>query len=130
MPGGRPTIYSDEMVRKARLYVKGGFKHPEEPGEDPEVIPTVEGLAYLLGISIDTCYTWAKEEGKEEFSDVLAELKKKQARILLSGGLAGGYSPVISKLLLVSKHGYEDKKAVEFSGSLSLSGLFDASEEA
>lgn len=129
MPGGRPTIYSDEMVRKARLYVKGGFKNPEEPGEDPEVIPTVEGLAYLLGISVETCYVWAKEEGKEEFSEVLAELKKKQARILLSGGLAGGYSPVISKLLLVSKHGYEDKSQVEHSGSLSLEGLFEAAKK-
>lgn len=126
---GRPTIYSDEMVRKARLYVDGGFKAPDDPKEEPEVIPTIEGLAYLLKISKETCYTWEKEEGKEDFSDVLADLRQKQARILLSGGLAGGYSPVISKLLLVSKHGYEDKSSVDFKGSLSLEGLFDAAKD-
>lgn len=112
MPAGRPTVYSDEIVRKASKYVSDSTAWEED------VIPTVEGLAEYLDLSKDTLYAWAKEADEEgnlikpEFSDVLAKLKDKQARKLVAGGLAGGYSPVITKLLLMSKHGYVEKKAL------------------
>lgn len=41
MPGGRPTVYSDEVVRKAGQYVADSSAWVED------VIPTVEELANI-----------------------------------------------------------------------------------
>lgn len=116
---GRPTIYNEEILNKTKEYVANA--------EDEEVqqltgmsvkgtelyknklnvkIPTIEGLALYLGISRETVYAWEKE--KPEFSDIIAQLRAKQANALISKGLSGDYNPTIAKVLL-SKHGYKEQ---------------------
>lgn len=102
--GGRPTVATPENVNKAWEYVVGGYQEAEEH------FPTVEGLALWLNISKDTLYV------RDEFSDVLEKLKNLQARELIKNGIMGTYSPVITKLLLASKHGYVEKSAQEHTG--------------
>lgn len=117
-PGGRPSEYSQELVEKAKEYL--------EECEDDEIqqtvgmsakgtelfknkvivnIPTIEGLAYHLKINRDTIYDWCKKF--PEFSDIVEDLRAKQAKELINKGLSGDYNPTIAKVLL-TKHGYRE----------------------
>ncbi len=98
---GRPRTYKPDMVEKARRYIAN-----HEDFDDP--VPTVAGLACVLGVVRDTCYQWAKDEDKPEFSDILSELAQKQERCLVRGGLMSEYNSAIAKMML-TKHGYSDK---------------------
>lgn len=101
MTAGRPTVYSPKMITKARNYIAGHLDF-----DDP--VPTVAGLACVLGVVRDTCYQWAKDKDKPEFSDILKELAQKQERVLVANGLLGGFSGPITKMML-TKHGYSDR---------------------
>lgn len=101
MAGGRPKTYKPEMVDKARNYIAD-----HESFDDP--VPTVAGLACVLGVVRDTCYAWANDPEKPEFSDILNELAQKQERVLVRNGLIGGFNAPITKMML-TKHGYSDK---------------------
>ena len=98
---GRPRTYKPDMVEKARRYIAY-----HEEFDDP--VPTVAGLACVLGVVRDTCYQWAKDEDKPEFSDILSELAQKQERCLVRGGLMSDFNAPIAKMML-TKHGYSDK---------------------
>lgn len=100
-PGGRPTVATPENVAKGWEYVEGAYR------DDDELFPTVEGLSLYIGINQDTLHV------RQEFSELLAKLKSKQARDLVRHGIKGEYSPVITKLLLASKHGYVEKTATD-----------------
>ena len=93
MPAGRPTDYSDEMLRKSRDYLDN-FK--EVHGH---IIPSVVGLAKV----------------KKEFSDILRRINNNQHFELLHGGLSGELNSNITKLVL-GKHGYHDKQDQQVSG--------------
>lgn len=117
MAGGRPTEYSEDILTKTIEYLKNCVDHIEEfhktrgeksDGYDRLVrvkIPTIEGLAYELRISKNTIYEWCKVH--KEFSDVIDDLRYKQAQALIEGGLSGDYNPTIAKVLL-TKHGYRE----------------------
>ena len=133
MPSGRPTKYNDSILTKARDYLI----NYEERGD---VIPTVAGLSCELNVSRETLYTWAKEEGKEFFSDILCNIMAKQERVLTNKGLSGDFNPNITKMML-TKHGYSDKQDVNLGGQNGNpvdmkwtvefvdAGVFDASDE-
>ncbi len=72
-------------------------------------LPSIEGLALYLHVHKDTLYEWEKIH--PEFSDVLGDIRAKQADRLISNGLSGDYNPTIAKLLL-TKHGYSDKQEI------------------
>lgn len=101
MPAGRPTKYSEEVVKQAVDYIEGGYK------DAGDVIPSVVGLAIHLNRGKSTLYDWANDETKN-FSDILAYCLDAQERTLLNGGLAGTLNSNITKLAL-GKHGYHDK---------------------
>lgn len=98
---GRPTKYSEELLEAARSYLD----NYEAAGD---VVPTVVGLACELGIAKSTCYDWAAQEDKAEFSDILTRIENTQERLLLSGSLKGEMEKIISKMML-SKHGWVEK---------------------
>ena len=116
--GGRPTIYDEHIIKRTKAYLdlcedtteqetigvsaKGTelFKNKVKVS-----LPTIEGLAYFLGISRDTIYDWCKEH--KEFSYIIEDLRAKQAQELINKGLSGDYNPTIAKVLL-TKHGYRE----------------------
>lgn len=106
----RPTDYNPEILASALNYLEN-FK------ELGDVVPTVAGMACEIGISRETIYAWAKDETKPEFSDILMRVMEKQERNLVNGGLAGGFNPAVTKMML-TKHGYSDKSEVEQSVTL------------
>lgn len=113
----RPTILTDELKNRARLYIKECEDEETEfhktrgttsDGYERLVrvrLPTVEGLAVYLDVARSTLYKW-KDENKE-FSDIIDKLLEKQADMLISKGLSGDYNPTIAKVLL-TKHGYRE----------------------
>lgn len=133
MPGGRPPIYSDEIITKTREYLEScGVEEDtfekftsDSPksssvGHDRVLrvkLPSIEGLAVHLRISRETIRVWAKEKNEDgtlkypEFSGIIEELMAKQAEMLTNRGISGDFNPTITKLLL-TKHGYRDNLAL------------------
>lgn len=99
MRTGRPTDYSEDILKLAKDY--------RDNLPEGEVIHTVEGLSDHINIARSTVYKWAKEEGKEDFSDIIESILNKQGKSLLNKGLTGDYNSTIAKVLL-TKHGYRE----------------------
>jgi len=105
MPGGRPTKYTPEFLTIAKDYLdKFNSKYEDQ-------IPSIAGLAVVSNISRETLRVWGTEEGKEEFSAILAKILAKQESILINKGLSGEFNSNITKLAL-GKHGYHEKHDV------------------
>ena len=99
MAGGRPTLYTDEILPKTEDYLANFPKYDD-------LIPSLAGLACVLGVGKSTMHDW---KGKyPEFSEMLEKLMLAQEKFLLRGGLSGDMNSTISKLVL-SKHGYSDR---------------------
>lgn len=97
----RPTKLTEELLTKAREHVNSFDVSAYT------LLPTIEGLALELKINRDTIYQWEKEN--DEFSDIVSEIREKQAQKLIQLALAGKYNASIAKLILSGKHGYVEK---------------------
>lgn len=98
----RPTKYTKALLEKAEDYLntyETTYEH---------AIPSIAGLAVALDVRRETLHVWAKEEGKEAFSNILGKLLEKQEQVLISKGLKNEFNSNIVKLAL-GKHGYSDK---------------------
>ena len=115
---GRPTTYSQEILDKTKEYIENCDDDEIQQTVGMSVkgtelfktktivnLPTIEGLAYELKVSKNTIYEWEKIH--TEFSDVIDDLRAKQAKELVNKGLSGDYNPTIAKVLL-TKHGYRE----------------------
>lgn len=114
---GRPTILTDELKANARAYIlqceDEETEYHKTRGEKSDSfervirvkIPSIEGLALHLRVARSMIYEWEKID--EEFSDIIDELRAKQAKMLIENGLGGTYNPTIAKVLL-TKHGYRE----------------------
>lgn len=71
-------------------------------------VPTIAGLACVIGTTRKTCHEWANQPDKAEFRDILDELAQRQERELIAHGLAGNFNAPITKMML-TKHGYSDR---------------------
>ncbi len=113
---GRPKIYSQEILDKTVQYIENckDVEEDKENGIAKQVnLPSIEGLAYEIKVNRDTIYAWCKEY--PEFSDIIDDLRAKQAKYLLNKGLSGDYNSTIAKVIL-TKHGYIDKQDVTSDG--------------
>jgi hypothetical protein len=95
------TLFRTAMIAKARNYIADHASF-----DDP--VPTVAGLACVLGVTRKTLYEWAKDPSKVGVSDILEELAQKQERELVKNGLLNAFNAPITKMML-TKHGYSDK---------------------
>lgn len=101
MAGGRPTKYDAEVVALANDYADN-FK------DYGDVVPSIVGLCRHINRSKSIVYDWMKDKNKPEFSDICSKIQEGQEQGLINGGLAGGFAPSVTKMLL-TKHGYSDK---------------------
>ena len=97
---GRPSEYTDEVVKKSLYYLADGYK------DLGDIVPSVAGLACFLGRPRNRLYEWAKRY--DDFQDMLNSIATLQERMLINGGLGGDFNPAISKLMM-AKHNYSDK---------------------
>ncbi|ULJ60787.1 DNA-packaging protein [Wielerella bovis] len=110
-PVGRPSELNADVIECAWAYVKGGFR------DVPNLIPSIAGLAFVLGKSRECMYEWARQNN--EFSDILSAIQITQEMMLIDGGLSGDFNATITKMMM-TKHGYSDKVENEVSGSLNM----------
>lgn len=103
-PGGRPSKYNADMQAAAEQYVNNFHEYGD-------VVPTVASLALHLDVAIKTLYNWATEENPE-FLHIFNRLELLQHKSLVNGGLAGGFNPAVTKMML-TKHGYSDKQEID-----------------
>lgn len=94
---GRPTKATPENIERAWDYALGEWK------DSGDQIPMVEGLASFLAVHRDTLYA------RPEFEEVRQYIKQEQERTLVNNGLVGKFSPVVTKIMLMSKHNYTEK---------------------
>lgn len=120
-PTGRPTKYSDDMIEKAEQYLS--------KCKDAYKLPTVEELAYELGVNDDTIVVWASqrvldEKGNEtkdllhpEFSATYKRLMNMQKYKLMNDGTYGGKSVNSSMaiFLLKANHGMVETTYIDHS---------------
>lgn len=119
----RPTIYSDEIIAQTKAYLESCEDTTEDivSGQSEKgftaykqkvtvKLPSIEGLAYAIKVHKDTIYEWEKIH--DEFSDLINDLRAKQAERLINNGLSGDYNAYIAKALL-AKHGYADRQEID-----------------
>jgi hypothetical protein len=95
------TRFKAKMINDAREYIANHMALG-----DP--VPTVAGLACVLGVTRKTIYEWAKDPSKKGVSDILEELAQTQERELVKNGLLNAFNAPITKMML-TKHGYSDR---------------------
>ena len=119
MGAGRPTKCTPELLAKTRHYID----NYESYGD---LVPSIAGLSVEVGVRRETLHAWNGQEGKEEITNMLAEMLSVQERKLLSGGLGGDMNSNITKLMLC-KHGYSDKQETNFTGDLT-TGVYELTD--
>ena len=106
---GRPSKLNPAMKQAALDYLEDyNDKHEH-------IIPSVVGMAVVLGVAKSTLYKWAEDESTG-FSDTLAKCNDQQELKLINGGLANTFNATIVKLALAN-HGYSDKQQTELTGA-------------
>jgi hypothetical protein len=115
--GGRPTTYTQEVVEQAREYITGYADHGH-------AMPSIVGLAQVVGRARDTMHAWGNDPEKPEFSDILTQIKEAQELVLFNQSLTGNYNAAIAKLAL-GKHGYHDKVDNNLSGEVKTKSFSD-----
>lgn len=98
---GRPSQYTPKIVKAAWEYANGGWIAAGDK------VPSVAGLACVIGIRRETCHAWASDP-ENEFSNILKVIAEKQERELVNNGLTGDFVAPITKMML-TKHGYSDR---------------------
>lgn len=99
---GQPTKYSAAILKKANAYVS------DYKTEHEHAIPSIAGLAVVLGVCRKTIQNWAKNPKNKEFLHTLDKISTNQEFKLLNGGLTGTFNAAITKLVLYN-HGYNEK---------------------
>lgn len=126
--GGRPSEYDPAYVERAKEYIEAN-QDTYILGTSIKVkLPTIEGFARFLKVSVSSLHEWAKEH--EVFSLALDEIKNEQKQRLLDKGLSGDYNSTIAKLILSANHGLREKTESELNvkGNLSLTSVLEAAK--
>lgn len=92
----------------------------------PNKVPSIAGLAFVLGKSRKVLYGWAEQN--DEFRNILEAIASIQEMLLIDGGLSGDFNATITKMMM-TKHGYSDKVETDVKNSDgSLKPQFSAAE--
>lgn len=122
----RPIEYSEDYIQKvdeylavcqdeyAEFHKTRGDKSDSYDRLVKVKLPTIEGFALYIDVSVKSLYNWA--DNNPAFLQALERIKTVQKERLLSGGLSGDYNPMIAKLVLSSNHGMREKTDVTSDG--------------
>lgn len=99
---GRPTKYTRKTPRRVLNYINNCQKTND--------IPTIEQLAFQLGVGVRTLYAW--EETHSDFQQTMDMLRSAQRDLLIRGGLTNKYNSHFASFLLKANHGMQDKQSL------------------
>ncbi len=100
--GGEPQIIYEESY-----YTDGSLKGKRPVQIIPAKLPTFEGFAWSIGVTIGTLENWRKEY--PHFDTAYARALEKQKEILLVNGTNKQYDGNFSKFLLTNNHGMAEQ---------------------
>lgn len=118
---GAPTKYCKEIVEKAHEYERA-WKDLGDP------VPMLVGLYVHCGINRHTGAQWRKRDDRSEFAAVCARVEVMQEHELLRKGLMRVTEQSITKLMLM-RHGYSDRQAIDHTTNGEAIGAAGASKE-
>jgi hypothetical protein len=127
--GGRPTKLTRTVKQKITDYLKWCNELVADITKTktfPTIFPTKEHFCIKIGIHRDTMYQWVKED--KWFSDVYKHIESIHTYIVSGGAMNGKYNQSITKLFL-SKQGYADETEIKHSGSMSITTMFNISDQ-
>jgi len=118
MPAPKGNKYAQKYTKKEiERATKIALDYIENPKKYGDIVPTVEGLATVLGIHRPYLYDLAKKY--KEVSDTIELLNTHQSKLLITGGLLNKFNACITRLLL-SRHGYIEKTETETTTKIKL----------
>ncbi len=110
-----------EYVKLSRELLDAAWEYIDSFESEGDEIPSIAGFCRLTKASRKNTYLWLENtegnELREEWALVHEMLMTEQERTLLNGGLSKKFDSALTKMIL-TKHGYSDKQAIEHSGSL------------
>lgn len=119
--GGRPSAYKPEYATdELSAYIEAcerGHQPTVIPARNSQIVlqnaklPTLEGFATHVGVSVETLRNWAREHSA--LAQALDRVKDVQRSYLIDNGLSGRYNAQIAKLLLGVNHGMSEKVQAE-----------------
>jgi hypothetical protein len=110
---GRPTKYTEKMPDIVRGYA------------DTDKVPTLPGIANVLGVNKDTVWEWGHDGSKPAFSEALSYLMQKQEESLIRNGLYQVWHSGFAKFLLSANFGYKEKSDITTNDKdLTTAGIF------
>jgi|TARA_R110002051_G_scaffold318742_1_gene401533 hypothetical protein len=113
---GRPTVYTQEIIDKARDYVEN-----YDSKEIGHPFPSITGLCKVIQRSRAVVCQWSvhtDEDGKHlkpEWKDIMDSIKEAQEMRLIHCGVTNQFNPTITSLML-GQHGYHKKVDGTISG--------------
>jgi hypothetical protein len=104
--GGRPSKYDPSFIKVAQDYI-------DSCGREQTELPTIEGLALIIGCDDERMSDWSKLD--PEFHATIKDLKRKQKSQLINDGLYGGkeVNQAMAIFLLKVNHGMVEKSALD-----------------
>jgi hypothetical protein len=117
--GGRPNEFKESYIQAVDEYLQictdeevqriktDGTKSITYEFGIKVKLPSIEGFADFIGVARSSIYEW--EKAHDEFKIALDKIRSVQKQRLINNGLAGVYSPVITKLILSSDHGMRER---------------------
>lgn len=127
---GRPTIYRPiyckklvefferppTKVVKRQIMTKMGMR--TEDVEVPNDLPTIEGFARAMGISVRVLYEWIKIY--PEFMHAFMETRSLGKEFLVQNGLKGFYQPHIFQFIAKNYTDMRDKTEMDMSAEVTI----------
>lgn len=92
-----------ETIQTVGEYLTSGYRDAHDGNG---VLPTIEGLLNILGITRATHSKWVKTN--PDYAQAIEHLQQVQADILINGALTGELHNTTARLLL-NKHGYGER---------------------
>lgn len=123
---GRPKEFKEEYIAKVDEYLEQCEDTEDEfhrtRGEKSDSydriikakLPTIEGFARFIDVSIASIYNWRDEF--PEFLEALEKIMVEQRERLINKGVSGEYNSTIAKLILSANHGMRDSTDVTTGG--------------
>ena len=133
---GRPTTYNGDIPQAAVDYFTMCWENIQEVERNdskvgvlqyvqkPTEIPTMEGLAMVIGVNTDTLYEWASVH--PPFSDALKLCRNLTVRCTHKLTTFGGMPPALGIFTLKNSGKWTDKHEVELGGPITLN--FDSQD--
>lgn len=117
------TDIKPEVIYEEFYFPDGSLKGKRPVQVIPAKLPTFEGFAWEIGVTVGTLQNWRKEY--PQFDTAYARALEKQREMLLVNGTNKQYDGNFSKFLLTNNHGMSDQTKSDVTYRVVMDGDID-----